>query len=206
MSRTRVKICGITRIEDARVAIESGADALGLVFYEKSPRYVSLAMAAEIVRTVSPFVTVVGLFVNATAEEVRQVIHRVGLDLLQFHGDEDEAFCAQFGVPYLKAIRMSPSLDIRGIVSEYRSARGLLFDAWHKDKYGGTGETFDWARLSEVADIPFVLAGGLTPENIEKAISTVHPYAVDVSGGVEASPGVKSPQLIEQFIKRSNMV
>ncbi len=205
MSRTRVKICGITRVEDARAAIESGADALGLVFYAKSPRYVELSTAADIVRTVGPFVTVVGLFVNAAVEQVREAINAVGLDLLQFHGDEDEAYCAQFDMPYLKAVRMSPDLAIRDIVREYPSARGFLFDAWHKNKYGGTGETFDWERLSEVTDIPFVLAGGLTPENIEEAIAKVQPYAVDVSGGVEVSPGVKSPQLIEQFIKRSNV-
>jgi phosphoribosylanthranilate isomerase len=157
------------------------------------------------VRTVGPFVTVVGLFVNAAVEQVREAINAVGLDLLQFHGDEDEAYCAQFDMPYLKAVRMSPDLAIRDIVREYPSARGFLFDAWHKNKYGGTGETFDWERLSEVTDIPFVLAGGLTPENIEEAIAKVQPYAVDVSGGVEVSPGVKSPQLIEQFIKRSNV-
>lgn len=192
-------------MEDAHAAIDSGADAIGLVFYAKSPRYVELAAAVKIASEVGPFVTVVGLFVNADVAQVRAVIKAVGLDLLQFHGDEDEAYCSQFEMPYIKAIRMSPELDVRKVISHYSSARGFLFDAWNKDKYGGTGETFEWERLSAVADIPFILAGGLTPENIGQAVSTVKPYAVDVSGGVEASPGIKSPQLIQQFIQKSNV-
>lgn len=206
MNRTRVKICGITREEDARAAIDSGADAIGLVFYSKSPRYVELSAAAKIAREVGPFVSLVGLFVNADVAQVREAIKTVGLDLLQFHGDEDEAYCAQFEMPYLKAIRMSPELELKKAVSRYPSARGFLFDAWNKEKYGGTGETFEWERLSAVADIPFILAGGLTPENIEQAVTAVKPYAVDVSGGVEKSPGIKSPELIQQFIQRANTV
>lgn len=192
-------------MEDARAAIDSGADALGLVFYAKSPRHVEISAAAEIARSVGPFVTLVGLFVNAEADQVRDVAQKVGLDLLQFHGDEDEAYCAQFELPYIKAIRMSPQLDVSRAVSDYPSARGFLFDAWNKDKYGGTGETFEWQRLSAVADIPFVLAGGLTPKNIGEAVSVVKPYAVDVSGGVEAAPGIKSPELINQFIENANV-
>jgi len=216
VNRTRVKICGITRVEDARAAIDSGADALGLVFYSKSSRYVELSAAAEIAQTVGPFVTVVGLFVNADVEQVRKAVKNVGLDLLQFHGDEDEAYCAQFQMPYIKAIRMSPGLDVKEVVAMYPSARGFLFDAWNKDKYGGTGETFEWERLSVLRDaaigntggagISFILAGGLTPDNVEQAVSIVKPYAVDVSGGVEASPGIKSPELIQQFIKESNLL
>ncbi len=202
MNRTRVKICGITRVEDAKTAVNSGADAIGLVFYPKSPRYVELSSAGEIARTVGPFVTVVGLFVNASVEEVNTAIGTVGLDLLQFHGDEDEAYCSQFQKPYIKAIRMSPGLDVREVIASYPSARGFLFDAWNENKYGGTGETFEWQRLSAVADIPFILAGGLNPENVKEAISVVKPYAVDVSGGVEALPGIKSSQLIQQFINR----
>ncbi|MCL4137613.1 UNVERIFIED_CONTAM: hypothetical protein GTU68_046697, partial [Idotea baltica] len=156
-------------------------------------------------QTVGPFVTVVGLFVNADVEQVREAVKAVGLDLLQFHGDEDESYCAQFQMPYIKAIRMSPGLDVKEIVATYPSARGFLFDAWNKDKYGGTGETFEWERLS-VLDIPFILAGGLTPDNVEQAVSIVKPYAVDVSGGVEASPGIKSSELIQKFIKRSNFL
>lgn len=209
MNRTRVKICGITRVEDARAAIDSGADALGLVFYSKSPRYVELSVAANIARTIEPFVTTVGLFVNAEAAQVREAVKTVGLDLLQFHGDEDEAYCAQFDMPYIKAIRMSPELDVKEVVTKYPSARGFLFDAWNKDKYGGTGETFEWQRLSSLkesadTDIPFILAGGLTPENVDQAVAAVKPYAIDVSGGVEQSPGIKSPELIQQFIDRSN--
>lgn len=209
MNRTRVKICGITRVEDARAAIDSGADALGLVFYSKSPRYVELSVAANIARTIGPFVTIVGLFVNAGEAQVREAVKTVGLDMLQFHGDEDEVYCAQFERPYIKAIRMSPELDVKEVMTKYPSARGFLFDAWNKDKYGGTGETFEWDRLSILkesvdTDIPFILAGGLTPENVDQAVAAVKPYAIDVSGGVELSPGIKSPELIQQFIDRSN--
>jgi phosphoribosylanthranilate isomerase len=205
VNRTRVKICGITRVEDANTAVNSGADAIGLVFYPKSPRYVGLTSADEIARTVGPFVTVVGLFVNAPAEEVNTAINTVGLDLLQFHGDEDEAYCCQFQKPYIKAIRMSPGLDMRKVVASYPSARGFLFDAWNENKYGGTGETFDWQRLSAVTDIPFILAGGLNPENVNEAVFVAKPYAVDVSGGVEESPGIKSAQLIQKFISRATV-
>ncbi len=196
-------------MEDARAAIDSGADALGLVFYSKSPRYVELSVAANIARTIGPFVTIVGLFVNAEEAQVRDAIKTAGLDLLQFHGDEDEAYCAQFEMPYIKAIRMSPGLDVKEVVAEYPSARGFLFDAWNKDKYGGTGETFEWQRLSSLkesadTDIPFILAGGLTPENVDQAVAAVNPYAIDVSGGVEESPGIKSAELIQKFIDRSN--
>lgn len=209
MNRTRVKICGITRVEDARAAIDSGADALGLVFCSKSPRYVELSVAANIARTIGPFVTIVGLFVNAGEAQVREAVKTVGLDMLQFHGDEDEVYCAQFEKPYIKAIRMSPELDVKEVMTKYPSARGFLFDAWNKDKYGGTGETFEWDRLSILkesvdTDIPFILAGGLTPENVDQAVAAVKPYAIDVSGGVELSPGIKSPELIQQFIDRSN--
>lgn len=209
MNRTRVKICGITRVEDACAAIDSGADALGLVFCSKSPRYVELSVAANIARTIGPFVTIVGLFVNAGEAQVREAVKTVGLDMLQFHGDEDEVYCAQFEKPYIKAIRMSPELDVKEVMTKYPSARGFLFDAWNKDKYGGTGETFEWDRLSILkesvdTDIPFILAGGLTPENVDQAVAAVKPYAIDVSGGVELSPGIKSPELIQQFIDRSN--
>lgn len=203
--RIRVKICGITREEDAKAAVESGADAIGLVFYSKSPRYVDLTSAHKIACAVGPFVTVVGLFVNASIDQVNEVIDAVGLDLLQFHGDEDEAYCAQFHKPYIKAIRMSPGLDIKDVMADYPSARGFLFDAWNKDKYGGTGETFEWQRLSGLDEIPYVLAGGLNPDNIGEAVATARPYAVDVSGGVEVSPGVKSSELIQQFIDGVNV-
>ena len=206
MKRTRVKICGITREGDARVAAEAGADAIGLVFYQKSPRYVERTSAAAIARAVGPFVTTVGLFVNAPADDVVATLDSVGLQLLQFHGDEDDAYCRQFGRPYIKAIRMSPGLDLVSEMARFPGACGFLFDAWDKDKYGGTGETFNWQRLPDKADFPLVLAGGLTPENVSEAVRQVAPYGVDVSGGVEEAPGVKSAALVKQFIARAKGV
>ncbi|MDX2348867.1 MAG: phosphoribosylanthranilate isomerase [Porticoccus sp.] len=209
VNSTRVKICGITRVEDARAAAAAGADAIGLVFYPKSSRYVESSAAANIARVVGPFVTVVGLFVNATVEDVRSTLSDVDLALLQFHGDEDETYCKQFGRPYIKAIRMEPGLDVAEAMSQYPSASGFLFDAWNKDKYGGTGETFEWNRLPHLNDLPcsnnsaLILAGGLTPDNIAEAVAATKPYAVDVSGGVEITPGIKSEQLIQQFIARA---
>jgi phosphoribosylanthranilate isomerase len=209
VNSTRVKICGITRVEDARAAVDAGADAIGLVFYPKSSRYIEPPAAVNIARAAGPFVTVVGLFVNASAEEVISTMSEVDLDLLQFHGDEDAVYCEQFGRPYLKALRMKPGLDVAEVMSQYPSASGFLFDAWNKEKYGGTGETFDWARLSHLNDGPYsnnsalILAGGLTPDNVAEAVAVTKPYAVDVSGGVELSPGIKSEQLIKQFINRA---
>jgi len=206
VNSTRVKICGITRVEDARAAAAAGADAIGLVFYPKSSRYVGCSAAANIARVVGPFVTVVGLFVNATVEDVTSTLSEVDLALLQFHGDEDETYCKQFGRPYIKAIRMERGLDVAEAMSQYPSASGFLFDAWNKDKYGGTGETFEWSRMPDLNDLPYsnnsalILAGGLTPDNVAEAVAAAKPYAVDVSGGVEISPGIKSEQLIQQFI------
>jgi len=204
VKRTRVKICGITREGDARVAAEAGADAIGLVFYQKSPRYVEQSTAAAIARSVGPFVTTVGLFVNAPASQVLETLNNVGLQLLQFHGDEDDVYCRQFGRPYIKAIRMSPDLDLVSEMARFSGACGFLFDAWNKDKYGGTGQTFDWQRLPDKANFPLVLAGGLTPVNVAEAVQQIAPYGVDVSGGVEESPGIKSAELVQQFIARAN--
>lgn len=204
MKRTRVKVCGITRPEDARDAAAAGVDAIGLVFYSKSPRFVRLSDAAVISAEVGPFVTTVGLFVNALPEQVTEILERVGLQLLQFHGDEDDEYCRQFGRPFIKAIRMAPGLDLSDEIARFPSASGFLFDAWHKDKYGGTGETFEWQRLPTDSAFPIILAGGLNPGNVADAISQVHPYAVDVSGGVETAPGIKSARLIEQFIARTS--
>jgi phosphoribosylanthranilate isomerase len=209
VNSTRVKICGITRVEDARAAADAGADAIGLVFYPKSSRYIECSAAANIIRVVGPFVTVVGLFVNATVEDVTSTLSEVDLALLQFHGDEDETYCKQFGRPYIKAIRMEQGLDVAEAMSQYPSASGFLFDAWNKDKYGGTGETFEWNRMPDLNDRPYsnnnalILAGGLTPGNVAEAVAATKPYAVDVSGGVEISPGIKSEQLIQQFIDRA---
>lgn len=200
MNRTRIKICGICSVDDAAIACNAGADAIGLVFYEKSPRNVTLESAAEIVASLPPLVSVVGLFVNSSDEEVRQVLSRVQLDLLQFHGDEDEDFCSSFDRPYIKAIRVKSDTDLSNLCQLYVSARGFLLDSYRKDTPGGTGETFDWELIPSELSFPVILAGGLNPENVAQAISAVQPWAVDVSSGVEASPGKKDQQKIEQFV------
>lgn len=200
MNRTRIKICGICSVDDAAIACNAGADAIGLVFYEKSPRNVTLESAAEIVASLPPLVSVVGLFVNNSDEEVRQVLSRVQLDLLQFHGDEDEDFCSSFDRPYIKAIRVKSDTDLSNLCQLYVSARGFLLDSYRKDTPGGTGETFDWELIPSELSFPVILAGGLNPENVAQAISAVQPWAVDVSSGVEASPGKKDQQKIEQFV------
>ncbi len=203
---SRVKICGITSVEDGLLAVSAGADAIGLVFYQPSPRYVSIEQAAQITRALGPFVTTVGLFVNADAASIFQVLESTPLQLLQFHGDEDAAFCEQFQRPYIKALRMKPELDVESALQAYPSALGILLDAYQKGVPGGTGETFDWARVPSGQDHPpIILAGGLTPENVSEAISQTFPYGVDVSGGVEQSPGKKSPQKVIEFIKRAKL-
>ncbi len=202
--RIRVKICGITRAEDARAAVDAGADAIGLVFHPASPRHVSVEQAAAIAATVPPFVTVVALLVNAGEELVVSVLEQVRPGLLQFHGDEDEATCRQYGMPYIKAIRMAPQLDLVAEASRFPSARGILTDAWSPHAYGGTGERFDWSRLPATLDKPLILAGGLNPENIAAAVRQVQPWAVDVSGGVESAPGIKDAARIGAFISNLN--
>jgi len=196
---TRIKICGITCREDAAVAVAAGADALGFVFYEPSPRYVDPARAADIISTLPPFVTSVGLFVDAPDERVEAIIEQTGLDLLQFHGAESEARCSRFNRPYIKALRVRPGLDIEQAASEYPSARGLLLDAYRPGVPGGTGEVFDWDLIPPVLAPGIILAGGLTADNVIQAIRQVRPYAVDVSGGVEATPGCKSLEKIQAF-------
>lgn len=199
--RTRVKICGITRAEDARAAVAAGADAIGLVFYPPSPRHVTAAQAAELVQALPPFVTTVGLFVDPTAEAVHEVLAQVPLDLLQFHGDEPQAFCAQFGRPWIKAIRMRPELDVEVAMAAWPDAQGFLLDAWHPQLAGGTGETFSWDRFPRQSERPLILAGGLTPDNVADAVRRCQPYAVDVSGGVERAKGIKDASLIRAFIE-----
>ena len=200
MSRTRIKICGITRPEDARAAVHGGADALGLVFYPKSPRAVSLEQAREIAAVVPPFVTLVGLFVDEPAEQVKQVLEAVPLGLLQFHGDEQPAYCQQFSRPWIKALRVQPDTDIAAACRLYSAAQGLLLDAWQEGVPGGTGKTFDWSLARPDLSMPVVLAGGLNPANVGSAIARVRPVAVDVSGGVELEPGIKNAQAIKQFV------
>lgn len=203
MANTRIKICGITSVEDAAKVIEAGADAIGLVFYDPSPRAVSVDQAAEIARTVGPFVTVVGLFVNASEGFIRSVLEQVNLHVLQFHGDEPADFCRQFHRPYMKAIRMKPDLELDSLLASYDDAAGHLLDAYRPGVPGGTGEVFDWARVPVNSQNPIILAGGLTPENIASAIQSTRVYGVDVSGGVESAPGIKSADKVIAFIKNA---
>ena len=198
---TRVKICGITNLEDGLQAAQAGADALGFVFYGPSPRNVEVDRAASIIAALPPFVTSVGLFVDAEPEFIEQVIKATGLDLLQFHGDEPESQCAQYGVPYIKALRMRPDVDLARQCHTFASSRGILLDAYVPGKAGGTGQTFDWSQIPQQLDLPIVLAGGLDPSNVQTAIQTVRPWAVDVSGGVEQAKGKKDPALVSAFIE-----
>lgn len=198
--QTRLKICGITSKEDAVYAAESGADAIGLVFYEPSPRSVTMEQAEDIVAGLPPFVTTVGLFVDAEASFVEEVLEKVPLDLLQFHGDESPDYCNSFARPYMKAIRMRADVDLQQEAARYATARALLVDAYQPGVPGGTGKTFDWERIPSGLDKPLVLAGGLNADNVESAIRQVHPWAVDVSGGVEREKGVKDHLKVYRFI------
>ena len=202
---TRIKICGITRVEDVQAVANSGADALGLVFYDKSPRYVSVQQAAQLVQTMPPFITVVGLFVNAEVDFVRTVLEQVPLGLLQFHGDEPPEFCTQFGKPYIKAIRVKAGVDLLQCAARFHTAQGLLLDAHVEGMEGGTGKTFDWT-LIPLLPLPVILSGGLHADNVGEAIKQVRPYAVDVSSGVEASKGIKDAAKISAFIKEVNKI
>lgn len=199
----RVKICGLTSVDDALSAVAQGADAIGLVFYPKSPRYVPLEQAALIARAVGPFVTTVGLFVDPTAEAVELVLDAVPLHLLQFHGNETPAFCAAFNRPFIKALRMMDSVDVAAVERDflYAGAQGLLLDSYSPAAPGGTGETFGWERIPEVRRLPLILAGGLTPQNVAAAIAQVRPYAVDVSSGVESAPGRKDSDRMAAFLR-----
>ena len=198
---SRVKICGITSREDAKLACDSGADAVGLVFYPPSPRCVSIKQAVEVVNTLPPFTTSVALFVNAQRQEIERILDQVDIDLIQFHGDEPEEFCSSFKRPYIKAVRMKQGLDLYTVQNNYASARGLLLDTYKKGIPGGTGEAFNWQNVPHDLTLPVILAGGLVPENIVQAIKQVKPYAVDVSGGVEASKGKKDREKIIRFME-----
>ena len=198
--RTRVKICGITNLSDAQSAVEAGCDALGFVFYSKSPRAVTPEQAAEIIANVPAFVTSVALFVNESSEIVNQVIAKTGIDLLQFHGDESAEFCSTFSRPYIKALRMKPELDLTAQFETYASSQGILLDAYTPGIPGGTGEMFDWSRIPAERATKIILAGGLSTDNVANAITQVSPYAVDVSGGVEASKGIKDSNKMTDFM------
>jgi phosphoribosylanthranilate isomerase len=198
--RTRIKICGITRIADALAAAEAGADAIGLVFYPQSPRHVSIQQAQAIARALPPFISTVALFVNASEVQVRTVIDAVHPSLLQFHGDEAPADCARYAYPYLRAARMKPGLDLLNFKSQFTDAQALLLDAY-LEAYGGGGEVFDWSLIPKNANFPIVLSGGLHASNVGRAIAQVRPWAVDVSSGVEQSKGVKDAAAIRRFIE-----
>jgi phosphoribosylanthranilate isomerase len=208
-----VKICGITSPAAAVAAARAGADAIGLVFYAPSPRAVSVEEAQEIVAALPPFVSAVGLFVNAAPSLVDKVLSAVPLDLLQFHGDESPADCDRYGKPWMKAIRVRPDTYIAGVMDDFHKARGILLDAWHEDLYGGSGKTFDWNLVQPGQDEAgtveasrIILAGGLKPDNVAEAIRTVRPWGVDVSSGVETAPGVKSEPLINAFMREVQRV
>ncbi|MET1079134.1 MAG: phosphoribosylanthranilate isomerase [Pseudomonas sp.] len=201
MSVVRSKICGITRIEDALAAAAAGADAIGLVFYAPSPRAVTLAQARAIVAALPPFVTTVGLFVDASRCELGEILDAVPLDLLQFHGDETPADCAGHGRRYLKALRVAPGDDIAARCRAYPEAAGILLDTYVPGVPGGTGEAFDWSLVPADLPVPLILAGGLTPANVAQAIRQVRPYGVDVSGGVEAGKGIKDADKIRAFLR-----
>ena len=199
--RTRVKICGITRLEDALEAVKQGADALGFVFYAKSPRNITPAQAVEIVSKIPAFVTTVGLFVDAEPAFIQQVLLIAPLDLLQFHGDETPSECRQYSRPYIKAIRVKSDTNLVQYAADYADAKALLLDAFAEGVPGGTGQVFDWSLIPHHLPLPVVLAGGLNVENVGLAIEQVQPYAVDVSGGVEASKGIKDAAKIAAFMR-----
>ncbi|AOA57489.1 phosphoribosylanthranilate isomerase [Acinetobacter larvae] len=204
--RTRVKICGITRVQDIQAAVAAGVDAIGLVFYPPSPRHVTLEQAQQLLQHIPAYVSVVGLFVNATAAEISTVLKSVALDVLQLHGDESPAHCQAIaqatGRRWYKALQVQADTDVLAEVQAYQAvgASAVLLDAWHPELKGGTGLQFDWSQFPKL-DSALILAGGLQPENIQQAIAITQPYAVDVSGGVEAAKGIKDPLRIQQFMQ-----
>lgn len=199
----RVKICGITRAQDLHAACEAGADALGFVFYDRSPRHVSAGLAAALLRELPPFVQSVGLFVDAAPAFVEAVLREVPLDLLQFHGNETAVECGRYGRPWIKAVRVGRDTDLLKYAADFAGARGLLLDAFVPGVPGGTGERFDWSLIPPQLPLPVVLSGGLDPANVVDAVRTVRPWAVDVSSGVEAAKGIKDAHKVAQFIARA---
>lgn len=199
--RTRVKICGIVDPDDARVAVEGGADALGFVFYRPSVRYVAPERAAAIIRKLPAFVDAVGVVVDLGREELDNIARTSGIHYFQFHGDEDPRLCEAAGLPYLKALRIRSDTDVRSNAARYAGAKALLLDAFAENLAGGTGTTFDWSRIPERLPAPVFLAGGLNVDNVAEAVARVRPFGVDVSSGVESSPGVKNPARIVEFLR-----
>ncbi|MEQ1528109.1 MAG: phosphoribosylanthranilate isomerase [Methylococcales bacterium] len=202
--RTRVKICGFTRAEDAVCAAQLGVDAIGLVFYPPSPRSVEIEPAREIVAVLPPFVTVVALFVDEQEARIREVLARVRVDMIQFHGDESPAACRLYDKPYMKAVRMQENTDVAALAGHYHGAAGLLLDAYHPGEKGGTGSRFDWALIPKQCSLPIILAGGLDEHNALTALQSVNPYALDVSSGVEAGKGIKDARKMAAFIREVN--
>lgn len=198
---TRIKICGITRGQDAVTAAELGAHAVGLMFYEDSPRFVSVDQANKVIGVLPPFVTRVGVFVNPVEQQVHSILGALRLDLLQFHGDETPQFCARFGLPYIKAVRVRKGMDLLQYASRYHDAKGLLLDAHSERAYGGTGEAFDWSLIPGNLPLPIILSGGLNAANVARAIRQVRPWAVDVSSGVESAKGIKDADTIAAFVQ-----
>jgi phosphoribosylanthranilate isomerase len=199
--RTRIKICGITRLQDAEAVAQSGADAIGFIFWKNSPRYIEPASARSLVRAVGPFVATVGVFVNPARDEVEHARQEAGISVLQFHGEETPAFCGAFGMPYIKAFKVGQQGDLIKSTEAYGEAAGWLFDAYDEKRVGGTGETFDWDRIPASLSRPLVLSGGLSPSNIVAAVRKLRPYAVDVSSGVETGKGIKDAAKIAAFVQ-----
>ncbi len=201
LRRTRIKICGITRLEDAQAAARAGADSIGLAFHPPSPRFIDIAPALEIRRALPPYLTVTAVFLDDDEDWITEVVHRVRPDCLQFHGNEDEAFCTAWLLPYVKSIAMASTADIAAFAEGYPSAQGFLLDSNAAGRMGGTGDTFDWSDIPESFDYPLVLAGGIKPSNVAEAIARLRPWGVDVSSGVEVSKGIKSAELIEALVR-----
>ena len=201
---TKVKICGFTEAENAREAAIAGVDAVGLVFYDKSPRNVDILRAQEIIEALPPFVNRVGLFVNANPSFVDEVLCEVSLDTLQFHGDESPLDCSQYQMPFIKSLRVKPETNVFQVADEFSSASAILLDSFNPSAYGGTGEAFDWSLACVDISLPIILAGGLNETNVSVAISQVKPYAVDATSGVESAPGVKDIDKIVAFIRNTN--
>ena len=199
--RVRTKICGITRVEDARAAIDAGADALGFVFYQASPRYIAPLTAQEIIRQLAPFPAKVGLFVDPDREYVSAVLETVRLDIIQFHGDEEPGFCRSFDRPYIKAVKMKRDIDLQEMCRHYADATALLLDSYSETAHGGTGTCFDWSLIPAELSKSIILAGGLTVTNVGRAIAAYKPYAVDVSSGVELDEGIKDKDKMTAFIR-----
>ena len=199
--QTRIKFCGMTQLKDIQHAINLHVDALGFVFVEGSSRSLTVEKADELIKEIPPFIIKVGLFMDADVDYVNTVLSVLSLNLLQFHGEEDDKYCNQFGVPYLKAVPMRSTSSVLNFCSEYPSATGFVLDSHASGQMGGSGKVFEWGTIPKELEKPIILAGGLTPDNVSRAIQAVHPYAVDVSSGIETSKGIKDPIKMDLFVK-----